>query len=205
MRLRIDGPTACHAASFRSSAMARSRSCLHPAADLLAQYAEYHRDQRNIATHQVGVPLIVFALGVLLARPTLALDAGLAWALTPAWCVWVVVSLWYLTRGEPLLGFTVSAGMAALIALGQPLAAASLGTWLGLGLGCFTLGWLIQFVGHYYEGRRPPLVGDLIGLLVGPMFVTAEALFALGWKPGLQAAIERRAGPVVLHDLAARA
>lgn len=38
------------------------------ATDLMAQYAAYHRDRRNIATHFVGIPLIVFAVGVLLAR-----------------------------------------------------------------------------------------------------------------------------------------
>ena len=40
---------------------------MRSAQQLLAQYAAYHRDRRNIATHFVGVPLIVFAVGVLLA------------------------------------------------------------------------------------------------------------------------------------------
>ena len=40
------------------------------ATDLLAQYAEYHRDRRNIVSHFVGVPMIVFGVGVLLARAT---------------------------------------------------------------------------------------------------------------------------------------
>ena len=43
------------------------------ATDLLVQYATYHRDRRNIASHFVGVPMIVFALGVLLAKPAFAL------------------------------------------------------------------------------------------------------------------------------------
>ena len=185
--------------------MARQRLFLRPAFDLLAQYAEYHRDQRNIVTHQVGIPLIVFALGVLLARPVLALEPALPLTLTPAWVAWAAATAWYLTRGEPLLGAAVSAAMAALLALAQPLGGASTGVWLGGGLRCFALGWAFQFIGHYYEGRRPAFVDDRIGLLVGPMFVTAEGLFSLGWKPKLLAAIERRAGPVVLHDLAARA
>ena len=37
--------------------------------DQLGQYAEYHRDRRNIATHFVGIPLIVVAVAVLLSRP----------------------------------------------------------------------------------------------------------------------------------------
>ena len=43
---------------------------MRAANDLLSQYAQYHRDQRNIASHFVGVPMVVFAVGVLLAHPT---------------------------------------------------------------------------------------------------------------------------------------
>ena len=35
----------------------------------LSQYASYHRDPRNIATHFVGIPMIVVAVTVLLSRP----------------------------------------------------------------------------------------------------------------------------------------
>ena len=45
-----------------------SSSLFLPADDLMVQYARYHRDRRNIATHMIGVPMIVFGVGVLLAR-----------------------------------------------------------------------------------------------------------------------------------------
>ena len=38
---------------------------MRTATDLLSQYAAYHRDRRNIVSHLVGVPMIVFAIGVL--------------------------------------------------------------------------------------------------------------------------------------------
>ena len=44
--------------------------------------------------------------------------------------------------------------------------------------------------------------GFLVGLLVGPMFVVGEAMFAIGWGRSLLAEIERRAGPTYLRDLA---
>ena len=37
--------------------------------DHLSQYAAYHRDPHNIATHFVGIPLIVIAVATLLSRP----------------------------------------------------------------------------------------------------------------------------------------
>ena len=60
---------------------------------------------------------------------------------------------------------------------------------------------MIQFVGHYWEGRKPAFVDDLVGLLVGPMFVVAEWLFALGWNRPLQRAIEAEVGPTTIRDL----
>lgn len=170
-------------------------SPLRPANDLLVQYAEYHRDRRNIASHFVGIPLIVFAIGVLLARASVG-------GFSAAWIVWAAATLWYLTRGQLVLGVAVSAVNAGLLALAAPLAAGSLASWLAWGVGSFVVGWIIQFVGHHYEGRKPVFVDDLVGLLVGPMFVTAEWLFAAGWGRDLAAEIERRAGPTRLRDLA---
>ena len=168
-------------------------------ADLLSQYAAYHRDQRNIVSHFVGVPMIVFAVGVLIARPSFALGGVL---LTPAWIAFALAAAWYLTRGNLALGVASSAAVGVLILFAHHAADGSLAAWLGWGLGVFVVGWAIQFVGHWYEGRKPAFVDDLVGLLIGPMFVTAEALFMLGWNKALLAEIEKRVGPTVLRDLA---
>jgi len=173
-------------------------SMFRPATTLLVQYAQYHRDRRNIATHFAGIPLIVFAIGVLLARPSWALG-GLV--LTPAWVVWALSTLWYVSRGQLFLGLAVSVVNGLLIALAQQVSGGSVTQWLGWGLGCFVFGWALQFLGHYYEGRKPAFVDDLIGLLVAPMFVTAEVLFALGWGEALHTEIERSAGPTVIRKL----
>jgi uncharacterized membrane protein YGL010W len=172
---------------------------MRPALDLLSQYAEYHRDRRNIVSHFVGVPMIVFALGVLLARPTFVL-AGVA--LTPAWIVFAIVAAWYLSRGDFGLGLAVSAVVGLLLLAAHGVAGGSVAAWLGWGIGFFVVGWVIQFIGHWYEGKKPAFIDDIIGLLVGPMFVTAEALFAFGWNRPLLAEIERRAGPTMLRDMA---
>ncbi len=178
-------------------------SPFRPARELLVQYAGYHRDRRNIATHFVGIPLIVFSIGVLLARPALgvATPAG-AFALTPALLLWALSTLWYLTRGEFWLGVAVSLLNGALVLLAAPIAAAGQAPWLAGGVGLFLLGWVIQFIGHVYEGRKPAFADDIVGLLVGPQFVTAEALFSLGLLRGLRDEIERRAGPTRIRDLA---
>ena len=168
------------------------------ATELMVQYAAYHRDKRNIATHFVGIPLIVFSIGILLARP--AFEMG-GIALTPVWVIWGAATIWYLTLGNLALGIAVGLVNGVLIWLAQPLAAGSTASWLAWGIGSFVVGWIIQFVGHYYEGKKPAFVDDILGLLTGPMFVTAEALFALGWGKDLLAEIERRVGPTKVRDL----
>ena len=172
---------------------------MRPALDLLSQYAQYHRDRRNIVSHFVGVPMIVFAVGVLLARPAFMVGGVV---LTPAWIVFAVVAAWYLSRGDLGLGLAVSALVGLLLLMAQSVAGGSVVAWLSWGVGFFVVGWVIQFIGHWYEGKKPAFVDDIIGLLVGPMFVTAEALFAFGWNRPLLAEIERRAGPTMLRDLA---
>ena len=169
------------------------------AVDLLKQYAEYHRDQRNILTHFVGVPMIVFALGVLLARPTVMLGSL---ALTPAWVLFALVALWYLTRGHLGIGLATALGMGGLMLLAHQANTWGTGPWLAWGVGFFVVGWLIQFIGHYYEGRKPAFADDIVGLLVGPMFVVLEMLAPLGLFKDLMAAVERHAGPTFVRDLA---
>ena len=60
---------------------------------------------------------------------------------------------------------------------------------------------MIQFVGHYYEGRKPAFVDDVSGLIVGPLFVVAELAFLVGLRQDLQKQIEQRSGPVGRRDL----
>jgi uncharacterized membrane protein YGL010W len=172
------------------------------ATQLMAQYAAYHRDRRNIATHFVGIPLIVFAVGALLARPSFSVGNLV---LTPAAIVWGLTSLWYLTRGNLALGLTTSLANLLLIAAALPLGQLETLPWLAWSLGIFVVGWVAQFIGHYYEGRKPAFVDDLRGLLIGPMFVVGEALFALGWGKSMLAEIEARVGPTHLRDLHAPA
>ncbi len=174
-------------------------SPFRPAVALLGQYAEYHRDRRNIATHFVGVPMIVFGVGVLLT-PVHHVFNGVD--ITLAWAVYALVAAWYLTRGHLGIGVAAAAGIGILMLLAHRVPAATTLQWLSWGLGFFAVGWLIQFIGHYYEGRKPAFADDVVGLLVGPMFVVLEMLALLGLFRDLMAEIERHAGPTYIRDLA---
>lgn len=159
----------------------------------LVQYALYHRDQRNIWTHFIGIPLIVIAVMGLCYVPITTV-AGVG-DVTVTHLLLGAVSVFYLrlswVYGVAMLGFFALCALAL-----QPLLALDgiQTTWASLAV--FVLGWIIQFIGHYYEGRKPAFVDDLIGLAVGPLFVVAEWGFLLGLDSQLQQHISEQAGPI---------
>lgn len=165
--------------------------------DQLANYAAYHRDRRNIATHLIGVPMIVFAVVILLTRPEVEFYGV---HLTPAVAALVGSGIYYLLL-DVGLGLTLTAIIAAMTWVAALIASQGTFIWLATGIGLFVVGWIIQFVGHYYEGRKPAFVDDLLGLLIGPLFVLAEIVFALNMRQSLLKAIESRVGPTIIRDI----
>ncbi|MEK1904779.1 MAG: Mpo1-like protein [Pseudomonas sp.] len=164
--------------------------------DHLGQYAEYHRDQRNILSHFIGIPLIVVAVAVLLSRP--GLDVAGLW-LSPALLTALAAGVFYL-RLDLRFGLLMAALLALSLWAGAALAQQATLVWLSGGLGLFVVGWIIQFIGHYYEGRKPAFVDDLMGLVVGPLFVVAELAFLLGLRDDVRIAVEERAGPTCIRQ-----
>ncbi len=160
----------------------------------LTQYAAYHRDRRNIATHFVGVPMIVFA--ILLALATVAVPAGPVTITLAA--VLAIVSCAYYLKLDLVLGVTMAAVLFVMCAGASEITArASTGATLGWALAIFVAGWAIQFLGHKFEGMKPAFFDDVQQLLIAPLFVCAEVFFLLGAKPGLQRYIEDRVGRTV--------
>ena len=156
----------------------------------LTQYAAYHRDRRNIATHFVGIPMIVVAIMSFLARPVLTL-AGLPFpglSISPALVLYLAGTLYYL-RLDLRFGLTMAVLNGLALWLGLQMAALDWSHWFGWSLGIFVGGWALQALGHYWEGRKPAFMDDIRGLAIGPLFVVAEAGFALGFRREVAAQI----------------
>lgn len=157
--------------------------------DQMSFYAAYHQDPRNKATHFVGVPTIVFSLMIPLGW--LRFEAGGA-SLTAAFVVSAVLVAYYLAL-DAILGIAMGMVFVAMLWLAEPLTAAPLATGAGWFLGLFVVGWALQLWGHVFEGRKPALVDNLFQVFVAPIFLCAEAFFALGYRPALRDAVQRRA------------
>jgi uncharacterized membrane protein YGL010W len=162
----------------------------------LTQYAAYHRDKRNIVTHFVGIPMIVVAVAILLSRPTLEIS-NMIWS--PALLAVFVTSVYYLIL-DMRLGIALTLFLAFSLMFGQWCAIQPTSIWLVWGIGLFVVGWVFQFVGHFWEGKKPAFVDDLMGLIIGPLFVAAEAGFLLGLRRPLQNDIEKVVGPTLIRS-----
>ncbi len=163
----------------------------------LSKYAAYHRDKRNVATHYIGIPMIVAGVATLLSRPAFMHVDGAA--ISPALIVVAITALFYLAL-DIRFGVAMSVFLAACLWLGQMLAVQPTSIWLSWGIGLFVVGWVFQFVGHYYEGKKPAFVDDIVGLAIGPIFVAAELAFELGLRKDVQDAVEARVGPTFIRQ-----
>ena len=161
----------------------------------LASYAEYHRDKRNIATHFVGIPMILVGTQSALAR----LGIGPINAAVGA----TGLATKYYRSIDPTYGMAMGAVLGATCAVGTAIAHLPGPVWAATTAGLVVGGWALQLLGHYFEGRKPAFFDDLRSMLDGPLFLVAETAFALGLSPQLRAEIERRAGPTRWGKIAA--
>jgi uncharacterized membrane protein YGL010W len=154
----------------------------------LATYASYHRDARNRATHFVGIPAIVFSLLVPLSLwrfHFFGMEASAAWMLAALALVgWIAL--------DAAIGLAMAVVIVPMLIVAEWIARTQGATtaWILFVL-CFVGGWMFQIAGHVWEGRRPALVDNVFQAFIGPMFIMAEVLIALGLKHELKAVVEQ--------------
>jgi uncharacterized membrane protein YGL010W len=155
----------------------------------MAIYAAYHQDARNKATHFIGVPAIILSLFIPLAW--IRFEAG-GISVTAAMVFAAAVLIYYFVLDVPLaLAMLVVTG--ALVWLGHQIAQlGAMQGWIWFAV-LFVGGWILQLVGHVFEGRKPALADNLFQIFVAPIFLAAEVFFALGYKPKLHSAVQERA------------
>jgi uncharacterized membrane protein YGL010W len=146
----------------------------------LASYADYHRDERNSATHYVGIPMILLAVLIPLAFwpvPGIGISVG-ALFLALAAIGWIVLDAGI---GLAMLVMIVPLGIVA-----EWIARSGAVFALCVAAVLFIVGWIFQFVGHsVFEKRKPAFFDDLAQLFIGPMFIVAKILVLLGLRKDL--------------------
>lgn len=133
----------------------------------LDQYAESHQNPLNILIHWWCVPIIFWSISGLLFLVTLPIVGNLA---IP---VLVVLTIYYLRITRLLwLGLLLFAtgGVYLNFLLFSRIGIHS--AWVYLTL--FVIAWILQFYGHYKEGKKPSFLKDLQFLMIGPGWLIAK-------------------------------
>ncbi|MDR6403370.1 MULTISPECIES: DUF962 domain-containing protein [Chryseobacterium] len=148
---------------------------------LLAEYGESHRNGTNKLIHWICVPLIFWTiLGFISYIPTPNIYLKYFGFLSIAsFIALVLVTIFYFR-----LSWRIAIIMIFVMLLMEhfvSLANVTFGTksWI-LYLAVFMITWILQFVGHKIEGKKPSFLKDLQFLLIGPIWLLSFILKKLG-------------------------
>lgn len=133
--------------------------------ELLAHYGESHQNPGNEVIHFIAIPLIMLSL------------VGMLFALHP-WVAYafVAASMVYYVRLSVVFFIT----MAVVSALAFVIIFAMGSRVLPISIAIFVGAWIMQFIGHRMEGKKPSFFEDLQYLWVGPLFVVSKLFIKLG-------------------------
>ena len=151
-------------------------------------YAAYHQKPVTRYTHFIGVPLIILSFMIFfgfihIVVPGL-LDFRVAAPLTLAVLIYYFFLNWRLAFAVLPL-FLLLYAIAALISKHGPTSGALWFFFLS-----FILGWFLQFLGHYFEGKRPAFIDNLWQALIAPLYLMAEVFFLNNRMLDLKAQID---------------
>ena len=133
----------------------------------LDQYAESHQNPLNILIHWWCVPIIFWSISGFLFLVTLPVVGNLA---IP---VLVVLTIYYLRITRLLwLGLLLFATVGVYLNFLLFSRIGFMSVWVYLTL--FVIAWILQFYGHYKEGKKPSFLKDLHFLIIGPAWLMAK-------------------------------
>ena len=154
---------------------------------LLKEYGESHQTKFNRIIHYICVPAIFFSLiGLLATIPTGdflkdTLPVGLAPYLHFGTLVIILGLLYYLRLSIPLfIGMLI---FSALVLYGIYLIQiANFAPLWAIMLSIFAVSWVMQFIGHNHEGKKPSFIKDVQFLMIGPAWTMSHVFDALNLK-----------------------
>jgi uncharacterized membrane protein YGL010W len=155
----------------------------------LAEYADYHRDERNCLMHIIGNPILFLAAVLplsLLSIPLFGMQTSVAALLViPALLLWIS---WDVGLGLAI----VAAAIPLLLAAGTIAHHVSVAAVWIITVFLTVVGWGLQIVGHQiYEKRRPALLDNPIHMLISPMYLFAKLFVALGFRRDLATLLQK--------------
>tara|TARA_B100001996_G_C18369890_1_gene481174 strand:- start:15 stop:485 length:471 start_codon:yes stop_codon:yes gene_type:complete len=149
--------------------------------DWLNDYNRYHKNKTNKIIHWICIPLIIFSLFGLLSLTSNYHISFENYNITLLHALIISSVLFYLR-----LSISITIGM-LLFSLGINLLVEkfiflSPNTQLYFYLFIFIIAWIMQFIGHKIEGKKPAFFKDLKFLLIGPAWMLSAIYLKLKIK-----------------------
>ncbi|GLX81950.1 Mpo1 family 2-hydroxy fatty acid dioxygenase [Thalassotalea eurytherma] len=146
--------------------------------DQLSTYKSVHLNKKNVRTHFFGVPLIVMSVMVLVNMLNIEWSSQTNEVVLPVMPIVALLVVIYYVILDLKIGLIATLLFAPVYWAAVNISVLPNAAWMAVGI--FVIGWIIQFVGHAYEKAKPAFVDDLNQLLIGPLFLVSEVVFALG-------------------------
>jgi uncharacterized membrane protein YGL010W len=153
---------------------------MRTAAQWLDDYGDSHRNRTNKALHWICVPVIVWCvIGLLWALPfpggARATFAAANWG-----GVTVLVTLLYYSLLSVRLALGALPLLLAMLWSIDLLERWSAAPLWSICVALFVVAWIGQFIGHAIEGKRPSFFKDVQFLMIGPLWLLADAYRRMG-------------------------
>ena len=132
------------------------------------EYSESHQNKLNKLIHWVCVPLIFLDIMALLW----SVPVPAALKEVHPYLNWATLSSLFILGFYIRISLTLTIGMVALTILSYVVIAAFESAqiaplWM-TAAGAFVVLWVLQFIGHHIEGKKPSFLADLQYLMIGP-------------------------------------
>ncbi|RKS97823.1 Mpo1 family 2-hydroxy fatty acid dioxygenase [Chryseobacterium defluvii] len=147
---------------------------------LLAEYGESHRNAVNKLIHWICVPLIFWTiLGFISLIPSKSICFIYIGCISyVSFIVMALITIYYL-RLSFLIGLLMIFIMIVMESFAYGVNTRFDQPWI-IYLAVFVATWILQFVGHKIEGKKPSFLKDVQFLLIGPIWLLSFILKKLG-------------------------
>jgi uncharacterized membrane protein YGL010W len=147
---------------------------------LFAEYAESHRNATNKLIHWICVPLIFWTiLGFISLIPSKSICFIYIGCISfVSLAAMALVTVFYM-RLSFLIGLIMLVLMVIMESFAFGVNTRTEKPWL-VYLSVFIITWILQFIGHKVEGKKPSFLKDLQFLLIGPIWLLSFILKKAG-------------------------
>jgi uncharacterized membrane protein YGL010W len=143
-------------------------------------YADYHASRTNQILHMIGVPLVILSVIIFLNWFYVGfIGVG---TLKLSWPLILVISAYYFSLDHKvalvmLLIYLVLNAIMIVILMHVPFK-----TQLIVFAILFVIGWVLNFIGHAIEKKKPAFLHNLLQTLISPIFLLDEVCKHFGYQ-----------------------